>query len=157
MNNYDRFFAYISEILAAHERLSQLLSKKLDAILGHDVTALDAIIKEEQVFVLQSRAFEQNLRSHRDKLGLSGENLREIIRDMDEAEQPRFEELFRRLRVKLDEVNGLNKKCQELTEERIYSIEKSVRSLDKSKNATYEKSGGQMPGGRDPHWLEKTI
>lgn len=157
-NDYDRFYSYLKDMYASHEKLAKLLSDKMDAILSDDMQKLDAIMKEEQVFVLQSRAFESNIKTHSEKLSLPGGSLSAVIEAMNSDEKPRFTQLFLQLRRKYEEVSGLNENCQALLEDKLYSIEKAIRSLDKSENSTYQKPGGQKPASaRDARFLEKSI
>ncbi len=158
---YDRFYSYLSELLQSYTKLSELLAKKLAAVASFDVSALDNIIKEEQVYVLLARGFDNNLRAYREKLALDGDSLSVVIPQMPDAQQARFESVFHRLKHRLDEVKALNENCQELIEERIYSLEKAIRGLDQSKatGATYSgKAVSPKPSrSSDPHFLHKQI
>ncbi len=157
---YDKFYGYLSELLQSYTKLGELLTKKLAAVASFDVSALDNIIKEEQVYVLLARGFDNNLRTYREKLALDGDSLSVVIPQMPEEQQARFESVFHRLKRRLDEVKSLNENCQGLIEERIYSLEKAIRGLDKSKaGTTYSgKAATPKPGqNSDPHFLHKQI
>ena len=158
---YDKFYGYLGELLQSYTKLGELLTKKLAAIAAFDVAALDDIIKEEQVFVLLARGFDQNMNIYRQKLALEGDSLSAVIPQMPEEEQPRFANLRSRLKVKLDDVKATNEKCQGLIEERIYSLERAIRNLDKTKTpaAAYNSSAsGPRPGmNADPHFLRKQV
>lgn len=145
---YDKFHAYLCELDSGFAKLAELLHQKLDALERFDIAKLDTIIKEEQVYVLLSKGFDNNIKSHRDKLSLSGEKLSDIIEELPEAEKQRFKDVFVRLKSSLDEVKTLNTKCQGLIEERLYTLDKAIKELDASAGATYGKAGsaGKPPG-----------
>lgn len=158
MNYYDKFYNYLMDLLQNYTKLAVLLRQKLDAVSKYDMNALDGILKEEQVFVLLSKGFDSNLQIYRDKLSLSGDSLGAVIEEMPEAQRPRYRALFVELKAKLDEVKEINEKCQALLEERLYTIEKAIRQLDKSGTAAYGKPGaGKAQLSADPHILEKLI
>lgn len=155
---YNKFYAYLDELDQSYGRLADLLRQKLVAVDRFDVERLNAIIKEEQVYVLLSRGFEGNLRSHREKLGVRGDTLSEIIEELPGEEQARFRQQMKRLKATLDNVKGLNERCQTLIETRLYTIDKSIRELDKSVGSTYKKDTTPKPpqdGG--PHLFTKSV
>lgn len=155
---YDKFHGFLTELEGNFTKLSQLLHNKLAALERFDVDRLDAIIKEEQVFVLLSKSFDANVASYRQKLGLSGEKLSDIIGELPVEEQARFQSTFQRLKAALDEVKTLNLKCQDLIEERLYSLDKAIKELDRSAGATYSKQGDDAKrSGDHPHLLSKSI
>ena len=84
---YDKFHGYLTELEGNFAKLSQLLHNKLSALERFDIDRLDAIIKEEQVFVLLSKSFDANVASYRQKLGLKGQQLSDIITELPVEEQ----------------------------------------------------------------------
>ena len=159
LSDYDKFHGYLTDFLHGYKRLAELLSKKLAAIAKFDVSTLDEIIKEEQVFVLLSRGFDQNVQNYREKLSLKGTSLSEVIQEMPITEQGRFQSLLKALKSQLDEVKFMNEKCQSLIEERIYSLEHAINRLDNSRNATYRKPGASAKpaAGVESHILKKSV
>lgn len=159
VNYYERFASYLNELLQNYTNLGGLLSRKLAAISRFDIEALDSIMKDEQVFVLVSRGFDSNVQMYRDKLSLKGDSLSAVIRELPEEYQPEFELLFIKLKSKLDEVKGLNERCQSLIEERIYTIGRRIHQLDKSNTTSYDKQGAQnKPASNgEAHVLHKSI
>lgn len=158
VNQYDRFYNYLNELLQNYTKLGELLAQKLSAIARFDIATLDSVIKEEQVFVLLSRGFDSNIQLHRDRLSLKGDSLSEVIKEMPEDQQPRFRGMFVKLKSRLDEVKQLNERCQSLIEERIYTIERSIHQLDKSSTISYGKPGAPKPvTGTDAHVFKKSI
>ncbi|MCL2033861.1 MAG: flagellar protein FlgN [Oscillospiraceae bacterium] len=156
---YDKFYAYLDEFFQNYTKLSELLTRKLSAIAKFDVATLDGIIKEEQVFVLLSRGFDSNVQNYREKLSLKGSSLSEVISEMPLSQQGRFQSLLTALKSRLDEVKFLNEKCQTLIEERIYSIERSINHIDKSRTSTYSKPGtaAKPVSGGEGHVLKKSV
>lgn len=142
-NYYEKFASYLNELFQNYSNLSDLLTRKLAAIARFDVETLDTIMKDEQVFVLVSRGFDSNIQIYRDKLSLKGDSLSAVIRELPDEYKPEFEMLFAKLKSKLDEVKGLNEKCQSLIEERIYTLGRRIHELDKSSNTSYGKEGAQ--------------
>ena len=110
------------------------------------------------IFVLFSRSFDSNIACHRKKLNLKGENLSEIIAELPESEQKRFKNTFTQLKVSFDEVKTLNAKCQELIEERLYSLDKAIKEIDRSTGSSYGKGGDDSKRtGDSPHILSKSV
>lgn len=158
INYYDKFYDYLVELLQSYTKLNELLTQKLSAIARFDITALDNIMKEEQVFVLISRGFDSSIQSYREKLSLKGDSLSAVIEEMPSEYQPKFQGLFANLKSRLDEVKQLNERCQSLIEERIYTLERSIHQLDKSNTVSYGKPGAAKPtAGADAHMLHKSI
>lgn len=155
---YDKFHGFLTELESHFTKLSQLLHDKLTALERFDIDRLDAILKDEQVFVLFSKSFDTRLASYRQQLGLKGEKLSELIEELPVEEQARFRSTYQRLKTALEEVKTLNLKCQELIEERLYSLDKAIKELDPSAAATYSKQGddAKRPGDH-PHLLSKSI
>lgn len=158
MNQFDKFYSYLEDLEQSYGRLSDLLRQKMVAVDQYDIGKLDEIIKEEQVYVLLSKGFDGNIASFREKLSLSGDTLSSCIDEMPGEEQERFHRQFRRLESTLAEVKGLNEKCQSLIEERLYSIEKSIKEMDKSEGTTYQKGGSSGSGPEQkPRIFTKSI
>jgi hypothetical protein len=154
----EKFYAYLNELDQSYGRLTDLLRRKMIAINTGDIAKLDALMKEEQVYVLLSRGFEGNLRTHRQNLGFQGETLSEVIGELPDDIRPRFELQQRRLKATLDSVRGLNDKCQQMIENRLYSIDKSIKELDKSENTSYKKNDAMAQAGdTGPRLFTKSI
>lgn len=158
-NQYEKFASYLDELFQNYSNLGELLKRKLAAIARFDVAALDSIMKDEQVFVLISRGFESNIEMYRDKLALKGDSLSAVIKELPEEYRPQFDLLYMQLKAKLDEVKGLNEKCQSLIEDRIYALDRRIHELDKSSTSSYDKQGSQSkPASKgEAHVLHKSI
>lgn len=158
VQNYDKFYGYLYELLQSYTKLGELLTKKLNAIARYDINALDSVIKEEQVFVLLSRSFDSTIQSYREKLSLKGDSLSVIIQELPADEQPRFSSILAKLRAKLADVKSQNEHCQSLIEERIYTIERTVQQVEKTGTVAYGKSGTpKAPPKGEPYRLTKSI
>ncbi len=159
---YDKFHGYLSDLESSFVKLAGLLHKKLEALEKFDLAGLDSILKEEQVFILFTKSFEGRVAGFRQQLGIQSEKLSEIIGELPPGQQPRFGGTFKRLTAALDEVKALNQKCQELTQERLYTLDKAIRELDKSAGTAYGKTGAdtaaQKPRpGDSPHMFTKSV
>lgn len=141
MNHTDKFYAYLKELDESYTSLADLLRQKLAAVTRNDLVRLDEIIKDEQAYILKARGFDQNLQTHRDRLGLKGDNLAQVIEELPQEHRDSFRRLHKRLKTTLDEVQALNKKCQGEIEDRLYVLDRSIKELDKAENATYRQSG----------------
>lgn len=142
LNQVEKFYAYLQELEQSYSRLAGLLRQKLNAVNAGDLGRLDQIIKEEQVYVLLSKGFDANLQSYRESLELKGNTLAEVIEELPESYRDSFTKQYRRLKHMLDEVQRLNQTCQNLIQDRLYALDRKIKELDKSENATYEKGGG---------------
>jgi hypothetical protein len=154
----EKFYTYLNELDQSYGRLTDLLRRKMIAINTGDIAKLDAIMKEEQVYVLLSRGFEGNLRTHRANLGLDGETLDKMIEALPDDVRPRFQLQQKRLRATLDNVKGLNENCQQMIETRLYTLDRSIRALDKSENTSYKNTDTPKPtGDPGPRLFAKSI
>lgn len=156
---WDKFHGYLCELEASFVKLAELLHRKLVALEKFDIIALDEIIKEEQAFVLFTRSFDKNVESFRNQLGFTGQRLSEVIEELPEEEQPRFRVILQKLTTALDEAKALNLKCQDLTQERLYSLDKAIKELDHTPGSSYGKPGGdsKRPGDPPPQLFTKSI
>ena len=145
--SYEKLYTYLGELLQSYTRLSELLKEKLDAVSRFDIEKLDDIMKQEQVFVLQSKGFDAHIASLRDSLSLKGDKLSEIINELPEQEQARFLILHKNLKATLEEVRGLNERCQVLIGDRLHSLDRAIRELDPADAQAYSK-GGERPSGK---------
>lgn len=151
---FEKFFAYLSGLNTNFGNLAKLLQQKLVALEQFDPDKLDEIIKEEQVYVLQSKGFEGNINTFRAQLGLEGDTLSQMIAQLPEEEQPRFEGIFGRLTVNLSIIKEINDKCQELAENRLHAIGKAIKDLDAASGTSY----GDIRNSDDaPKWMNKSI
>lgn len=158
MKHIDKFYLYLDELDHSYKRLAQLLQSKMEAVQKYDLIKLDAILKEEQVYVLLSKGFESNIHAHRDQLSLKGETLSAIISELPEDQKGRFQQQYKRLKTALNTVKDLNDKCQQLLENRLYSLDKSIKSLDKSDNTTYRSKAEPIPNaGSNLHILSQSV
>ena len=157
MSQYNKFYAYLSELHQNYEKLFSLLQKKLEAVERFDIEKLDSILKEEQVFVLISKGFDQTIKGFRESLGLKGDSLSNIIGELPTEEHQRFQAIFKELDTTLSAVKGLNEKCQLSIQDRLYSLDKSIKELDKTATTTYSKDKSTQSGGSDPHILTKSV
>ncbi|MDR2909167.1 MAG: flagellar protein FlgN [Oscillospiraceae bacterium] len=134
---YDKFHAYLGELESGFKKLSALLHEKLRAVEKFNLEKLDGIMKEEQAYVLLSRSFDKNIKDYKERLGLEGEKLSDIVEELPEAERARFREAYRTLKAALDEVKALNEKCQGLIEERLHRLDKAIKEFDRSAGTPY--------------------
>lgn len=157
LSAYDKFHAYLCELLQSYDKLSSLLQEKLTVVQADDTGRLDGIIKEEQVFVLISKGFDASIKKYREELSLQGETLSSIVKELPGEERQRFQDVFRQLQSKLSEVKGLNERCQSLIQEKLYSLDKTIKGLDKSATTTYNKDKSTPAGGGNTHFLTKSV
>ncbi|MCL2579651.1 MAG: flagellar protein FlgN [Oscillospiraceae bacterium] len=151
---YDKFYSYLNDLDKGFDKLAALLLDKLEALDMVDVDRLDRIIKEEQVYVLQSKGFERNIQVYKDQLRLSGQTLSQVIDELPEEERHRFGDVFRRLSVSLEKVKGLNDKCQDLSHNRLHAIDKAIKEIDRSSNKGY---GDNKNPDDTPKMMNKSI
>lgn len=142
-NSISKFYSYLDELEVNYSRLKDLLHLKLMAIAQNDLGKLDDIIKEEQVYVLLSKGFDSNINMYREKLNLTGPTLSAVIDELPPLEQTPFRQLLQRLQITLAQVKNLNEKCQSMIEEKLYSLDKSIKSLDHSDSHIYQKPGSE--------------
>lgn len=152
------FYTYLQELNDSYSGLLDLLRTKLGALSNFDISSLDEIMKQEQVHVLQARGFDNALIQHCKELGVDGGKLSDIITALPQGEQERFIQLHKRLKTTLDEVKDLNENCQSMIQNRLHSIDRSIKDLDKSDNKTYHKPGdSQSPAVKQTGFLSKSV
>ena len=136
----EKFLHYLETLQKDYSHLSELLEKKREAILLYDLEAINAIMKDEQAFVLLSRGFNHNIEAFREELGLSGSTLTETIDSMPAEWQPEFRSLLEPLKQIIDEVRRRNEECQELTEKKLAQIGKNLTRLGATSMKPYAQS-----------------
>ena len=141
VNTCEKFHAYLADLDSRLAKLSELLKRKLTAVEKFDLSGLESIMKEEQAYILISNGFDKSIDEFRDMLGLDARKLGDMIEELPQDERPRFRETYRTLKVSLDEVKALNEKCQVLIEERLYSLDKAIKEIDRAAGASYGEEG----------------
>lgn len=163
MDNCERFFNYLNDLFESYNNLSKLLTQKLAAIASFDVATLDSIIREEQVYVLLARGFDQNIASFREILGVTGETLSQIIEELPQNQQPRFQMLHSELKTTLNNVKELNQKCQDLINTKLASIDLAIQQQGGKRSNLYDSGGTpasapvHMPLGGQTYIFNKSI
>lgn len=159
VNYYEKFKAYLEELVRDFSELAGLLSQKLIAIRMQKLAEIESIMKREQVFEMKLKSFDTYIQMYRDKLSLKGDSLSDVILELPEEYRFEFGVLRDKLRSLVGETAGLNKRCQALLDERIHYIERAMHEIDKSNTTAYGGQGGTPPvsPGSDAFVLKKSI
>ncbi len=139
---FDEFYSYIHSFLELYAQLSEHLRRKLSIITDGDISALEEIMKQEQAYILKTRSFDRKLQFHKEKVGVKGETLTQMIENLPIGEQQRFRELHTELTAVLALVRSLSESCQSALTTQIHLIEKHLEAAGEATgSAGYNKSG----------------
>lgn len=146
----EKFENYLEELGRSYFRLLSLLERKLAAISEGNLATLEGVIKEEQAYVMLSKGFDNNLRNHRERMGVAGDTLAQVIEELPEEYRGSLKVLHHRLQGTLAGVQRLNQQCQALLGERLHQISRSIQTLDPAETPIYQHQGAaggaKLPG-----------
>jgi archaellum biogenesis protein FlaJ (TadC family) len=152
---FDKFYSYLEELTSSYARLSLLLKEKIDAVERDDLGKLEEIMGEEQVYLLISRGFDQNIAEYRKTLGLKGDKLSDIVQEVPGEFRDEFAGIYSRLKESLDEAKTLNDNCQKLIKTKLGTVNKRLRELEGAKTANY--GDPKKPAAPGSHIFSKSI
>lgn len=152
---YDKFYNYLEELNGSYIKMATLLREKIEVVEVADLARLEEIMSEEQIFLMITKGFDQNIANFRKGLDLKGETLAEIIGELPEERRDDFTELLIRLKDSLDEAKSLNDVCGELLGDKLHDVNNRLRELEKNKRQS-KNSKNKSPGS-SPSSFSKSI
>lgn len=156
--NLDAFYEYLSSISGYYNKLIPILKEELSIILSDKIDLLDKNLNAQQVYLLQTRNFDQQIAMHSLKLGIDGSNLTEMTLHLEAEDQIRFFDLLARFDITIGQVNFYKEKCKDLLESRLYSIHKILSAQDSTRDMSfYDKNASEIHGSSSSRSYEKKI
>ena len=145
MDKLDNLYTILEEQLHLYEEFVKVEEEKHMVILADNISRLDEIVAQEQVFFLKSRGLDQKREATLKEIGLSGKTLKELIEVIDDSNKERFKKIHKDIFDILQVFKEKNNQCQNLVQIRLHRAQAMIRKLDESKaNSTvYFKDGNQ--------------
>ncbi len=134
MNKLDILYNILEEQLHLYEEFMKIEEEKYNVILADNVSRLDEIVAEEQVFFLKSRGLDQKREHALKDLGLTGKNLKEVIESIDNSSKDRFSDMHKKIFNILHTFKEKNNQCQDLVQIRLHRAQTMINMLDESKS-----------------------
>ncbi len=154
----DSFYNYLFGVIKLHRDTIPKLKDELMLIQSNSIDELNDNLNHQQIFLYQIKTFDQDVTAYMEKLGVSGENISEVIKQLPEEEQKRFEELLAEFKETAKEIKFYKDKCQTLLQTKLHTVNKSIAQFKaKQDKVTYGEDGKEEGGVKLPSAFEKSV
>ncbi|MBC3805013.1 hypothetical protein GH808_11280 [Acetobacterium fimetarium] len=152
------FYNYIFGVIKLHRELTPKLKDELMLIQSNSLDELNQNLNYQQTFIYQIKNFDEKVADYMKKLNLSGNNLSEVIKQLPQDEQERFDGLLQQFRETSREMQFYKEKCKTLLETKLYVVNKNIAQFDlKSDKITYQEDGTETKKTEIIRTFEKSI
>ena len=154
----DSFYNYLFGVVKLHRDAIPKLKDELMLIQSNSVDELNENLNHQQIFLYQIKSFDQDVAAYMEKLGVTGENITEVIKQLPESEQPRFTELLTHFKETAKEIEFYKDKCQTLLQTKLYTVNKKMAQFKaKQDKITYGEDGKEEGSVKLPSAFEKSV
>jgi hypothetical protein len=154
----DDFYNYIFGVIRLHRELTPKLKDELMLIQSNSLDELNQNLNYQQTFIYQIKNFDEKVADYMKKLNLNGKNLSEVIKQLPQDEQERFDGLLQQFRETSREMQFYKEKCKTLLETKLYVVNKNIAQFDlKSDKTTYQEDGTETKKTEIIRTFEKSI
>lgn len=136
-NRYLTYLDLLEELGTSLEQLTALAQQKVEAVRKDDLTALDEILKQEQVFALSLRGLEQRRIKQIGELGLTDTTLSQLPGAYPNELQYQARQRVEKLRQQYGIYQSASEVVRHTLECNLHEIEKVIAA----------QGAGQAPGG----------
>lgn len=142
-----QLLSFFSQLQQTLEQLTQLQSEKIAAAKAHDLDALNACIKQEQVISLSLRGLEQKRDKLLQDLGLAGVKLLDAPNHCTPDVRPAAAQAAERLRKQYTVLRSAQEAARTLLEKDLRSINQELerRGVLSDLDEHYQASPSTMP------------
>lgn len=141
------FHAYLSKILKLYQDVIDVLKDELSYINNNDIEKLNETLKMQQALLFKTNDFDIKLAEYLSQLGISANNITEMIPKLPEENQLEFYALLGQYEKTVANVNFYREKCNTMLQTKLYTIEKSLSKLNvQSDNTTYDQAATEVRG-----------
>lgn len=128
----EQFVDHMRETQKFYDEFLILEDQKFQALSQNALSAIDGLVKQEEVALLRSRGFERDRELLLEKLGCSGMVMSELIQRFDSPLREELLTLYETLSGTILDVKDMNTRCETLANLRLRRTEK-LRSLIEQK------------------------
>lgn len=143
MDNLDLLYKNLESQHDTYYGLLDLQNNILNSLSASgSLFELDRLLKDEQAFVLKVRSLEQQRLNIVTNMGFGGSTLKQIIEKLNEDNKTKFSLMYEKLASVLKQIKTLNKNSKTIIESKLGALE----TVSNSK--TYSKAGN-IPASSD--------
>lgn len=154
----DSFYNYLFGVIKLHRDAIPKLKDELMLIQSNSIDELNDNLNHQQIFLYQIKNFDQEVTAYMEKLGVSGENLTEVIGQFPPSQQSRFEALLVEFKEVSRELTFYKDKCQTLLQTKLHEVNKKMAQYKaKQDKITYGEDGKNDSPVKIPSAFEKSI
>ena len=154
----DCFYNYLFGVVKLHRETIPKLKDELMLIQSNSIEELNDNLNHQQIFLYQIKNFDQEVAGYMEKLGISGNNLSEVIKQFPQSEQSRFAALLIEFKEVSRELTFYKEKCQTLLQTKLHEVNKKLAQFKaKQDKMTYGEDGKNDSAIKLPSAFEKSI
>jgi len=154
----DSFYNYLFGVIKLHRDTIPKLKDELMLIQSNSIDELSDNLNHQQLFLYQIKNFDQDVAAYMEKLNVSGKNISEVISQLPENEQERFEKLLAEFKEVATEIEFYKNKCQTLLQTKLHVVNKKMAQYKaKQEKTTYGEDGKNDSPIKIPSAFEKSI
>ena len=139
MKNYDEFYDFMEQYTEFYNEVLEVEREKADALLSNDLTLINEVLAEYQVWVKRTEQYEHRRQEMFKELGLEGKSFRAIIESETGDCREELEDLFYRFREAVVKTKEYNNKSLEIVRENVKTL--GNINYDEGDPACYDKRG----------------
>jgi len=152
----DDFYQYLFGVIKLHQEMIPKLKDELMLIQSNSLDELNQNLNQQQIFIYQIKNFDEKVADYMKQLNLNGNNLSEVVKQLPQDEQKRFDGLLEQFREISREIQFYKEKCKTLLETKLYVVNKNIAQFERSSDKkTYQEDGTES--FKLPSAFEKNI
>lgn len=158
MEQFTKFRSIMLETLQLLDSIIAIENRKLDAIAVKDTVKLEALMNEEQAFLLQFRGFDKKREEWQQTMGCESLTFREILEGLPPEQQAQISPIYQEMSEKVKEIKEVTACVKKYLEINLHSLNSLIASMQKGTASTPYNSAGkaQMPEGSPKRKLSQT-
>ncbi|MFA0815019.1 MAG: flagellar export chaperone FlgN [Anaerofustis sp.] len=147
----DDFYLFLEDYADFYSDFLILESEKYQAVSMNQFLRLDDFMKQEQVFLLKSKSFEQKRDVYLQQMSNSKLTLNELIDTIPNEEyQTKYRDIHRKLSGILQDLKEANRVCNFLIELHLHKIENRIKRMEHTPQ-TDQSYGPGSPAPKNAH------
>ncbi len=139
MKNYDEFYDFMEQYIEFYNQICDNEERKMEALASDDLTEINRILSEYQIFVKKTEQFENRRLELFKKLGLDGKTFRAIIEEENDENREELEDLFYSFRDAVMRTKEYNSKSLKIVRENVKTL--GNVDYDEGDPACYDRHG----------------
>jgi len=136
------FYQYLFGVIKLHQEMIPKLKDELMLIQSNSLDELNQNLNQQQIFIYQIKNFDEKVADYMKQLNLNGNNLSEVVKQLPQDEQKRFDGLLEQFRETSREIQFYKEKCKTLLETKLYAVNQNIAQFERnSDKKTYQEDG----------------